>query len=76
MKLGRLFVAVALAFSVSTVAFGEDNKKPADKGAEKKFTEGSCCDKAQKAGKECKHPCCAEAAKENKVCTKCNKEKK
>lgn len=74
MKLGRLFVAVALAFSVSTVALGED-KKAADKDSKpaKKFTEGSCCDKAQKASKECKHPCCAEAAKKDEVCTKCNK---
>ena len=76
MKLGRLFVAVALAFSVSTVALGEDKKatdKPADKKTEKKFTEGSCCDKAQKAGKECAHKCCADAAKKDEVCTKCNK---
>ncbi len=41
-----------------------------------KIVEGSCCDKAKKAGKECTHPCCVEAAKEGKVCAKCNKEKK
>lgn len=34
---------------------------------------GSCCDKAKKAGKECSHPCCVAAAKEGKVCEKCNK---
>ena len=33
----------------------------------------SCCDKAKAAGKECKHPCCVEAAKAGKVCEKCNK---
>ena len=39
-----------------------------------KIKEGSCCDKAKKAGKECAHKCCVEAAKEGKVCAKCNKE--
>ena len=29
--------------------------------------------KAKKAGKECKHPCCVAAAKDGKVCEKCNK---
>lgn len=32
----------------------------------------SCCDKAKAAGKECAHKCCVEAAKDSKVCTKCN----
>ncbi len=50
MKLGRLFVAVALA-SPSAPSPSARTKKAADKGAEKKYTEGSCCDKAQKAGK-------------------------
>lgn len=75
MKIARLFVAAVLAVSMcGAVSFAED-KKPADK-ADKKFTEGSCCDKAQKASKECKHPCCVDASKEGKVCTKCNKEEK
>jgi hypothetical protein len=71
MKLGRIAMALAMAFAVGTFATAED-KKPAEKP---KYTEGSCCDKAQKAGKECAHKCCAEAAKENKVCEKCNKPK-
>ena len=41
-----------------------------------KIKEGSCCDKAIKAGKTCEHPCCVEAAKDGKVCAKCNKAKK
>ena len=35
--------------------------------------DGSCCDKAKKAGKECSHPCCVAATKDGKVCEKCNK---
>lgn len=41
--------------------------------ADKKYTDGSCCDKAAKAGKKCAHPCCVAADKEGKVCSKCNK---
>ncbi len=74
MKIARLFAAAVLAVSMcGAVSFAEE--KAADK-ADKKFTEGSCCDKAQKAGKECSHPCCADASKEGKVCTKCNKPEK
>lgn len=36
----------------------------------------SCCDDAKKAGKECTHKCCVEAAKNKKVCEKCNPPKK
>ena len=70
MKIGRLLLAALLAVSVSGFAFAADEKKPA-----KKYTEGSCCDKAVKAGKTCTHPCCVEAEKkgEGEVCTKCNK---
>ena len=71
MKLGRLFVAVALAFSVGTFAFAED-KKTEDKKAEKP----ACCAKAEKKGETCKHECCVAAAKESKVCEKCSKPKK
>ena len=35
----------------------------------------SCCDDAKKAGKECTHKCCVEAAKNKKVCEKCNPKK-
>lgn len=38
-----------------------------------KVKEGSCCDKATKAGKECAHPCCVKAKADGKVCEKCNK---
>jgi hypothetical protein len=34
--------------------------------------QASCCDDAKKAGKECAHKCCVEAAKNKKVCEKCN----
>jgi len=36
------------------------------------FKAGSCCDRAQKAGKTCTHACCVAAAKEGKVCADCN----
>jgi hypothetical protein len=45
-----------------------DEKKP-----EKKYSPGSCCEKAHKAGKACEHKCCVEAEKKNEVCAKCNK---
>ncbi len=35
----------------------------------------TCCEKAKTAGKECAHKCCADAAKESKVCKKCNPDK-
>jgi hypothetical protein len=38
--------------------------------------QASCCDDAKKAGKECTHKCCVEAAKNKKVCEKCNPPKK
>jgi hypothetical protein len=72
MKFGRFAIAAMLAVSAASFSFADDAKKPAEK-TEKKFTEGSCCDKAQKAGKECAHKCCVEAAKKDEVCTKCNK---
>jgi hypothetical protein len=66
MKLVKSLVALAFAAAfVASVAVAADEKP--------KFTAGSCCDKAQKAGKECTHKCCVEAAKDKKVCEKCNK---
>ena len=40
------------------------------------LAEESCCQKAIAAGKACTHPCCVEAAKDGKVCDKCNKDLK
>jgi hypothetical protein len=37
--------------------------------------QAGCCDDAKKAGKECTHKCCVEAAKAKKVCEKCNPKK-
>lgn len=64
--LSALALATMMTFSVNAA----EEKKPADK---KKYTEGSCCDKAQKAGKTCEHKCCVEAEKKGEVCGKCNK---
>ncbi len=52
------------ALIASSALMGADTKK--------KYTAGSCCDKAQKAGKVCPHPCCVEAEKKGEVCKKCN----
>ncbi len=67
MKLIKILSVVAcmIALSASVLSAAELKGKIAD---------GSCCDKAIKAGKECTHPCCVAAAKEGKVCTKCNKQ--
>ena len=46
---------------------------PATESRIPKFTLGSCCDKAQRAGRECFHKCCVEAALSKLVCEKCNK---
>ena len=74
MKLGRLFVAVALAFSVGTVTLGEDAKKK--EGSDKAAEKPGCCAAAEKKGEACKHECCVAAAKESKTCEKCSKPKK
>jgi hypothetical protein len=34
--------------------------------------QANCCADAKKAGKECAHKCCEEAAKKKKTCEKCN----
>jgi len=62
MKLTKVLTTIAFAFALTAATFAADVK----------VKEGSCCDKAKKAGKECAHPCCAKAAKDGKVCAKCN----
>lgn len=62
MKLTQVLTAIALAFAMTATTFA----------AEAKVKDGSCCDKAKKAGKECAHPCCVKATKDGKVCEKCN----
>ena len=65
MKSFKMLVATTFAAVVfAGIAMAAD--KP-------KFTEGSCCAKAAKDGKECAHKCCVAAAKDGKVCEKCNK---
>ncbi len=62
-KLLSVFAVVSIISSMA--AFGAEEKK--------KYTEGSCCAKAEKKGEKCKHPCCVEAEAKNEVCKKCNK---
>ncbi|NBV24043.1 MAG: hypothetical protein EBS05_19255 [Proteobacteria bacterium] len=71
MKFVKVLAAVAFA-----VALSASLALAADKKLEGTIKDGSCCDKAKKAGKECAHKCCVEAAKDGKVCAKCNPEKK
>lgn len=63
--LSVLVVAVAMTFSVQAA-----DKVPT---TDKKYSPGSCCDKAKTAGKTCEHKCCVEAEKKGEVCGKCNK---
>ncbi len=63
MKLTKILSSLALAIAFTGTILAADVA----------IKEGSCCDKAKKAGKECTHPCCVKAAKEGKVCEKCNK---
>ncbi|MBI5773361.1 MAG: hypothetical protein HZA89_06420 [Verrucomicrobia bacterium] len=65
MKLIKLMAAIAFMAAVC-VATAEV----------KEIKKGGCCDKAKKDGKDCAHPCCVEAAKEKKICEKCNAPKK
>ncbi|WP_050023534.1 hypothetical protein [Verrucomicrobium sp. BvORR034] len=58
-----LLTVLSAAAIMSTLSFG----------AESKYKEGGCCDKAAKKGEKCAHPCCVEAEKAGKVCEKCNK---
>src|SRR5688500_1469649 len=60
-------VALVMGFSTANLMADDTAKKSP-------FTKDSCCAKEYVAGKACAHPCCAEAAKANKVCKKCNKE--
>lgn len=64
MKFIKMLTAVAFAFAVcASVASAQV----------KEIKKGGCCDKAKQAGKECAHKCCVEAAKDKKICEKCNK---
>lgn len=58
-----LLTVLSAAALMSTLSFG----------AESKYKEGGCCDKAAKKGEKCAHPCCVDAEKAGKVCEKCNK---
>ncbi len=72
MKLIKLLAVAACAFALVTSSSMAQEKK-AEKKLKGKVVAGSCCDKKIKAGETCSHPCCVDAAKEGKVCEKCNK---
>ena len=61
----RLLALVAVCSSLAIAATTPAVEKS-------KFKTGGCCDKAEKGGKPCAHPCCVKAAKDAKVCEKCN----
>lgn len=63
MKIASLFSALIVGLALAGGAIAAD----------KKYKDGSCCDKAAKKGEACKHPCCVAATKDGKVCEKCNK---
>ena len=67
MKLIKLLTVAACAFAlVAGSAMAQDKAEKAKK---------TCCEKAKAKGEACSHPCCVEAAKEKKVCEKCNPKK-
>ena len=60
MKTLKLLTATAFAAAMMTASsFGSE--APLAK----------CCAAAKKAGKECTHPCCVEAKKDDTACQKC-----
>ena len=61
----KLLLALSRAFTL--VAVAADTKVDTSK-----FKDGGCCQKADKKGEKCNHPCCVKAAKDSKVCEKCN----
>jgi len=65
MRLIKIFSTVACIVTLlAGPAFAGDKKK-----------EGTCCEQAKAAGKECTHKCCVAAHKEGKGCEKCNPNK-
>ena len=62
-KLSFILTIIAMSGALITGAFAVD----------KKYAEGSCCDKAHKKGEKCTMECCVKAEKDDKVCAKCNK---
>ncbi len=64
-KLTFILSIIAMTGALTTGAFAVD----------KKYTEGSCCDKANKKGEKCSKECCVKAEKDDKVCDHCNKKK-
>ncbi|MCX6919137.1 MAG: hypothetical protein NTX41_07550 [Verrucomicrobia bacterium] len=66
-------VCSSLAIAATTPAAPAKKDAPAAPAVDtSKFKTGGCCEKADKAGKPCAHPCCVKAAKDAKVCEKCN----
>ena len=65
--LSLLLVCTLLAVAADILAVDGDTKVDTTK-----FKDGGCCQKADKKGEKCAHPCCVKAAKDAKVCEKCN----
>jgi hypothetical protein len=60
MKTIKLLTATAFAAAMMTAStFGTEGPH------------AKCCEAAKKAGKECAHPCCVEAKRDDKACGKC-----
>jgi hypothetical protein len=62
--------ALSLLLVCTLLAVAADTKAPSVDTT--KFKDGGCCQKADKKGEKCAHPCCVKAAKDAKVCEKCN----
>jgi len=61
--------ALAIGFGSANLLADENKEQP-----KSPFDKNSCCSKSYVKAEACQHPCCLEAAKDNKVCKKCNAE--
>ena len=72
-QIASLLVIALVCASVAFAASPSPDVKPATTTKESsKFKAGGCCDKADKKGDKCQHPCCVKVAADGKVCEKCN----
>jgi hypothetical protein len=65
-------VAVCSSLAIAATTTAAPAKKDAPAVDTSKFKTGGCCEKSEKGGKPCAHPCCVKVAKDGKVCEKCN----
>lgn len=68
-KMTKLLYNAVIALFASALFCAAAVAAPAPAAPAKKLT---CCEAAKAKGEKCAHKCCATAAREGKVCDKCN----